>query len=70
MYENKFDEALDEISTTTGVEWNADSKLRVMARFLSSRHPELYAEFEQFVNQQAENENLDSVVESDEDGDA
>lgn len=56
MYENKFDQAVDEISILLGANWTDDSKIRVMARFLAQRHPELLQEFEGFVHREAEAE--------------
>lgn len=57
MYENAFHETVDQISEDTGVCWNTDSQLRILARFLGQRHPELYDEFEAFVKKQADEEN-------------
>lgn len=55
MYENFFDQTLDEVSTVHGLDWDDDSKVRILARFL--QHAGVgRADFEQFVEQQADEE--------------
>jgi hypothetical protein len=60
MHENKFDEALEEVSVCYGLNWNDDSKIRLLVRFLEEQgDPLLFQQFEKFLEVAAEEEMLD-----------
>ena len=65
MHERKYQETMDEISVTNGLDWSEDSQIYLFSRFLS-RHPELLHEFETFLQQQAEEEILDDEEDEEE----
>ncbi len=68
MFENKFDQVIDEISTVHGLNWNDDSKVRLFARFLAER-PNLLVEWEKFLEEEAADEELvDESVEDETSG--
>lgn len=51
---------IDEIGVISGAEWNEDSKLIIMSRFLSvisKQLPDLGQQYEKFVQEQADEEN-------------
>jgi len=56
MFENKFDQCVDEVADENGLNWNDDSKVRLFARFLKSKHPQLFNEWEKFLCEQADEE--------------
>lgn len=57
MFENKFDEAIEEVSTVHDLNWNEDSKVRLFARFLGEEaDPLTFQRFEKFLETQADEE--------------
>lgn len=60
MSENRFDEAMEEISVANGLNWTDDSKVRLFARFLEEGmlviDPLLFERFENFLSQKAQEE--------------
>lgn len=59
MFENCFDEAMEEVSIANGTNWNNDSKIRLLARFLAQEaDPLLFERFEKFLELQVLEEGL------------
>lgn len=58
MFENKFDMTLEEVSVTYGLNWSDDSKVRILARFLKEYAPQLFPQFEDWLEREANNEIL------------
>ncbi len=56
MFENRFDQALDNASRIHDINWDDDSKVRVFARFLQESKAN-FADFLLFVENQAIEEN-------------
>lgn len=59
MFENRFDEAVEEVSTCYDLNWNDDSKVRLFARFLQEEAPHLFQSWESFLEREADDENSD-----------
>lgn len=54
MFENRYDETLEEVSIANGCHWNDDNKIRLFARFLQAEADVLtFQRFEDFLERQA-----------------
>jgi hypothetical protein len=65
MTTNEFDEAMEEVSIVHGCDWNDESKVAIMARFMKEQGVDFGA-WEKFLEQQAEEETLGGDEEDEE----
>lgn len=64
MFQNRFDQVLNEVSICTGVCWNDESKICLFARFLQEeRDPYLFDRWEEFLEREATEENSEGQIE-------
>lgn len=56
MFENKFDEAIEEVSVANGMNWSDESKIRLFARFMKLNGVNFHA-WEKFLEHQVMEEN-------------
>ena len=59
MFENQFDQAIEEVSATHDLNWDDDSKVRLFARFLAEStgcYALIFERFERFLGRQADEE--------------
>lgn len=66
-FENKFDEAIEDVSVVHGTAWNDDSKIQLFARFCLEAGVSFEA-WEKFLEREADEEILGDDVDDD-DGD-